>query len=113
MNTYFLCDPLVLVPPPGSSALRILIEVPNFSDMMRPNVILTALEAIREHLGNEIYTQCIEEMKKRPPQPPPPFPVDQRSDVKATLPEEHWTAINGWRVWYVIDDHLSQYLNNP
>jgi hypothetical protein len=113
MNTYFLCDPLMMLPPWGASALRILIEVPNFSDIMKPNVTLTALEAIRDHLGNEAYAECIKRMKQKPPQPPPPFPVDQRSDVKATLPPEHWTAINGWRVWYVIDDQLSQYFSDP
>jgi len=42
-----LSDPLSMLPPSGPSNLKILIEVPDYSEAMKPNVKLTVLEAVR------------------------------------------------------------------
>ena len=55
MNTYFLCDPLSMLPPSGPSNLKIFIEVPDYSEAMKPNVKLTVLEAVRFKFSFDIY----------------------------------------------------------
>jgi hypothetical protein len=89
MNTYFLCDPLSLWPAPegtGPSALRILVEVPNYSDAMEPLLKVTILEAVQFKFGDDGYQPCLKAG---------PVPTEKRSDVKEQFPKEDWTAING------------------
>jgi len=82
MNTYFLCDPLSMLPPAGPSALKILIEVLDYSKMMKSNVTLTVLEAVRFKFGLDTYQQCINALQRTPK---PQFLIEQRSDVKEDL----------------------------
>ena len=112
MNTYFLCDPpMIMLPPTGPSALKILIEVSDYSEAIKANVESTVLEAVRFYFGDDGYQNCIEALKKIPGSA---LPIDKRNDLKEELPKEHWTARNGWRVWFVNDrdDHY-KYFTNP
>jgi hypothetical protein len=105
MENYFLCDPLSLVPPPGPSALKILVEVPDYSAPMEPFVKLTVLEAVQLKFGSQMYQECLKAG---------PIPIQKRTDVKEQLPAESWTARNAFRVWFINDseDHY-RYFDAP
>ena len=111
MNTYFLSDPLSMLPPSGPSNLKILIEVPDYSEAMKPNVKLTVLEAVRFKFSFDIYEECIKAMQNLPI---PQFPIENRRDVKEELPKEDWEAINRWWVWFIndLEEHY-KYFNYP
>jgi hypothetical protein len=72
---------------------------------MEPVVKVTVLEAVRFKFGNDGYQACLTAG---------PVPIKKRTDVKEQLPTEDWTAINGWRVWFIndLEDHY-KYFNNP
>jgi hypothetical protein len=109
METYFLCDPLSLLPGvdgrPGPAALKLLVEVPNYSNVMEPLVKVTVLEAVQFKFGNDTYRRCSNAG---------PIPIQKRTDVREPLPREDWMARGGSRVWFVNDseDH-SKYFNEP
>ena len=106
-----LCDPLSMLPPAGPSALKILVEVPDYSEVMKSNLILTVLEAVRFKFSFDTYEECIKAMQNLPR---PQFPIDQRNDAKEDLPKEDWEAINRWRVWFINDlENHYKYFNNP
>ena len=111
MNTYFLCDPLSMLPPAGPSALKILVEIPNYSEVMKSNLTLTVLEAVRFKFSFDTYEECIKAMQNLPH---PQFSIEQRSDVKEDLPKEDSEAINRWRVWFINDlENHYKYFNHP
>ena len=62
-----------MIPPAGPSALKILIEVPDYSGVLKANLKLTVLEAVRFKLGFDMYQQCIDAMQMISP---PQFPID-------------------------------------
>lgn len=65
----------------GPSALKILVEVPDYSEVMKSNLILTVLEAVRFKFSFDTYEECIKAMQNLLR---PQFPIDQRNDVKRT-----------------------------
>ena len=83
MDAYFLSDPLSLLPPPGSSALKILIKVPDYSEPMLANVKLTVLEAVSFKFGLDGYQACLGALQRRPPSSG--LPIQQRADVREDL----------------------------
>jgi hypothetical protein len=98
MSTYFLCDPLSVLPDAsGESALKILIQIPEFRDTSIENVRFAVLEAVLFKFKRDFFAPCSRK----------PFPIVERRDVKPLLRPEDWTASNGGRAWFVndADDH--------
>jgi hypothetical protein len=50
----------------GPSALKILVEIPNYSEVMKSNLTLTVLEAVRFKLSFDMYEECIKAMQNLP-----------------------------------------------
>jgi hypothetical protein len=55
-----------MLPPSGPSALKILVEIPNYSEVMKSNLTLTVLEAVRFKLSFDMYEECIKAMQNLP-----------------------------------------------
>jgi len=78
MSTYFLCDPISILPDPGNrpeSALKLLVEIPDRGDTSLDNVRLTTLEAIKFKYGPDFFEPCSKST----------FPIVERSDVRPLL----------------------------
>ena len=56
----------MLLPPPGSSALKVLIEVPDYSRASRVIVRLTVLEAVSFKFGSDDYQACLDALQEVP-----------------------------------------------
>ena len=100
MSTYFLCDPLAVLPSSGgntASPWKVLVEVPsNDPDTFLSAVRLTSLEALRIRLGDEFY---MEAMRQISGQPPRSVPVEIQHHIeKETLVDEHgiWNRLRYW-----------------
>ena len=107
MSTYFLCDPLAVLPSPEgniTSPWKILVEVPsNDPDTFLSAVLLTSLEALRIRLGDEFY---LEAMRQASGQPPRSVPAERQHHIREeTLIDEHGVW-NGLRYWFT--DRLSE-----
>jgi hypothetical protein len=111
MKQYFLCDPLMLLPPPGSSALKVLIEVPDYSRASRVIVRLTVLEAVSFKFGSDGYQACLDALQEVPAKQ---IPMEERTDVQEELRKEDWIATGGSRVWLINDaDEHRRYFKDP
>jgi hypothetical protein len=107
VSTYFLCDPLAVLPSPEGnveSPWKVLIEVAsNDPNTFLTAVRLTSLEALRVRLGDGFY---VETMRKLTEQPPRSVPTDRQHHVRGdSLGDEHGVW-NGLRYWFT--DRLSE-----
>jgi hypothetical protein len=101
VSTYFLCDPLAVLPSPEGnmeSPWRVLVEVPsNDPDISLSTIRLTSLEALRVRLGDEFY---MEAMRQISAQPAHSVPVKRQNHItEDTLVEENGVW-NGLRYWF-------------
>jgi hypothetical protein len=107
VSTYFLCDPLAVLPSPEGnmgSPWKVLVEVPsNDPDRFLSTVRLTSFEALRIRLGDGFY---IEAMRQVSGQSPCSVPAEKQYHVgEETLNDEHGVW-NGLRYWF--SDRLSE-----
>jgi hypothetical protein len=97
VSTYFLCDPLTVLPSPEgnmASPWKVIVEVPsNGPDTLLSAVRLTSLEALRIRPGDGFY---IEAMRQLSGQPPRSVPAERQYRItEETLVDEHgiWNGL--------------------
>jgi hypothetical protein len=101
VSTYFLCDPLAVLPSPVgdmASPWKVLVEVPsNDPDTFLSSVRLTSLEALRIRLSDGSYMEAMRQVSGQSPHSVPV--ARQYHIIKETLIDEHGTW-NGLRYWF-------------
>jgi len=103
MNSYFLCDPMALIPSVETSAkspFLVLVEVPsqNPPDSFLPQIRLSALMALRHRFGDGYYQDAVRQINEQPGRL---MRTEERTDIKVeTLGPEDCVEL-GWRLWFV------------
>jgi hypothetical protein len=100
VSTYFLCNPLAVVPSPEGnveSPWKVLIEVPsNDPDKFLAAARLASLEALKSRLGGGIYVQAMSEIAGPPARP---VLVERQDHIREEhLGDEHgiWNTLRYW-----------------
>ena len=106
MITYYLCDPLVILPSPEgnmTSSWKLLVEVSsNDPDLFLPAVRLTTLEALRVRLGDVLSLEAMRQISKRWARL---VPAERLYHIREqALVDEHGIC-GGFRYWFT--DRLS------
>jgi hypothetical protein len=106
VSTYYLCDPLVILPSPDgnmTSSWKLLVEVSsNDPDICLPAVRLSTLEALRLRLGDVLSMEAMRQISKRSARL---VPAERLHDIREqTLVDEHGIC-GGFRYWFT--DRLS------
>jgi hypothetical protein len=100
VSTYFLCDPMAVLPSPEGNMVSPwnLVEVPsNDPEIFLSAVRLTPLEALRIRLGDGFYTEAMRQVSGQPPRS---LPAERQYHIREeTLVDEHGTR-NGLRYWF-------------
>jgi hypothetical protein len=107
VSTYFLCDPLAILPSPEgnmASPWKVLVEVPsNDPETFLSAVRLTSLEALRIRLGDEFYMEAVHRVSGQPPRS---VPAERQYHIREETLVSEPGLWNGLRYWFT--DRLSE-----
>jgi hypothetical protein len=107
VSTYFLCDPLAILPSPEGgleSPWKVLVEAPsNDPDTFLTAVRLTSLEALRIRLGDGFYMEAMCQVSSQPPRA---VPIERQNHIREETLVGEPGVWNGLRYWFT--DRLSE-----
>lgn len=100
LSTYFLCDPLVVLPSPSEveSPWKVLIEVSSDEpDRFLPAVRLASVEALGQRLGNECYSEAMRQIMGEPPRV---IPAERQDNLEKMPDQKEHGTWNDLRFWF-------------
>jgi hypothetical protein len=101
VSTYFLCDPLAVLPSPEGqvpSPWQVLIEIPSDQpDRFMSTLQLVSLEALRQRLGDGFY---LEARRLVLGQPPRLAPIERQDNIREEELGQEQGAWNTFRYWF-------------